>query len=146
MRCIAASRTRAPWDFDAEHVTEQLRASGMLEAVRVRSLAFAHREDAEAFAARVAPLLLGTSTPPTPGGAAACAALCAAFGLPASQWAAGRTKVFLRKHFSTSVERALVLRVTATRSAAAARIARAWRRLVLRRRRAAAAAADRGAV
>ena len=38
-------------------MTEQLRASGMLEAVRVRSLAFAHREDAEAFAARVAPLL-----------------------------------------------------------------------------------------
>ena len=104
MRCIAASRTRAPWDFDAEHVTEQLRASGMLEAVRVRSLAFAHREDAEAFAARVAPLLLDGSTPPTPG-AAACAALCAAFGLPASQWAAGRTKVFLHKHFSTSVER-----------------------------------------
>ena len=104
MRCIAASRTRAPWDFDAEHVTEQLRASGMLEAVRVRSLAFAHREDAEAFAARVSPLLDG-STPPTPGGAAACAALCSAFGLPPSQWAAGRTKVFLHKHFSTSVER-----------------------------------------
>ena len=166
VRCIKPNALKRPNVFERPMVMDQLLYAGVLETVRIRQQGFPVREDYVAFWRRAATqgcaALLpageerarfasveaapGTAAAPPQGGAPlfaraveACRALCAV-ALRSEQWAAGRTRLFL-KHGALEDLRAALQGLHARRLQAWARMAtkrrafRALRRGVVRLQR-----------
>ena len=65
IRCIKSNALKQPDAFDAPLCLEQLRYSGLFEAIRIRRAGYAHRETHASFAKRYA-VLVGSATPGLP--------------------------------------------------------------------------------
>ena len=65
IRCIKSNALKQPDAFDAPLCLEQLRYSGLFEAIRIRRAGYAHRETHASFARRYA-VLVGHATPGSP--------------------------------------------------------------------------------
>ena len=167
IRCVKPNPASAPGSLDLAYVLDQLRAGGVLEAVRIACAGFPTRKPFRAFVWRYG-LLLPASAHYDPGSLddaddASVAALAARIldGAGLVGWQAGKTRVFLRAGQLATLEGARGRRLTqavlviqsawrarearrelATSRAAATRIAAAWRGHAARKARAAGARDD----
>ena len=167
IRCVKPNPASAPVSLDPAYVLDQLRAGGVLEAVRIACAGFPTRKPFRAFVRRYG-LLLPPSAHYDPGSLddaddASVAALAARIldGAGLVSWQAGKTRVFLRAGQLATLEGARGRRLTqavlviqsawrarearrelAVARAAATRIAAAWRGHAARKARAAAARDD----
>lgn len=101
IRCVKPNAALVPGEFDHSLVLQQLRCCGVLEVVRIAKAGFPTRFARHEFAERFGFLL-------PPGGTkdkerhdrsssdATCRAVLSHFGVPAGEYAFGKTKVFFR--------------------------------------------------
>ena len=142
IRCVKPNPASRPGSLDPPYVLDQLRAGGVLEAVRIACAGFPTRKPFRAFAARYGLLLPGGP----PGAAAldamddkeaASVARSLLTGAQMEGWQLGATRVFLRAGQLAVLEGARGRRL----ADAALVIQSAWRGVAARRQLAAARAA-----
>ena len=105
IRCIKPNKDQAPKKFTASMVLEQLRCSGVIEAVRVMLEAFPTRINYEDIHGRYAPLMgkeIMDETGDEP--AAFCAAIAEACEVATADYALGLSKLFLKAGCGTFLE------------------------------------------
>ncbi len=105
IRCIKPNAEQAPRAFTSTMVLDQLRCSGVIEAVRVMLEAYPTRIDYEDIHGRYAPLMgkeMMEETGDEP--AAFCAAVAEACEVALADYALGMTKLFLKAGCGTFLE------------------------------------------
>eukprot|EP00325_Prymnesiales_sp_UTEX-LB-985_P020714 CAMPEP_0174733188 /NCGR_PEP_ID=MMETSP1094-20130205/60818_1 /TAXON_ID=156173 /ORGANISM="Chrysochromulina brevifilum, Strain UTEX LB 985" /LENGTH=1727 /DNA_ID=CAMNT_0015935811 /DNA_START=13 /DNA_END=5196 /DNA_ORIENTATION=+ len=105
IRCIKPNKEQAPKKFTSSMVLDQLRCSGVIEAVRVMLEAFPTRIDYEDIHGRYAPLMgkeIMDETGDEP--AAFCSAIAEACEVAHSDYALGLSKLFLKAGCGTFLE------------------------------------------
>jgi len=104
IRCVKPNSDQAPGKFDGQLTLNQLKYSGLFEAIKIRKAGYSVRIGIDAFISRYKPCLL---VAPMPGiksdPRSHCAAILTAMdkkmtgGVTTSlQWAVGKTRVFIR--------------------------------------------------
>ncbi|EFN53725.1 hypothetical protein CHLNCDRAFT_25512 [Chlorella variabilis] len=139
IRCVKPNAESRPGSLAPEYVLEQLRAGGVLEAVRIACAGFPTRKPFLPFAQRYA-LLLPEAAAGAKGGGGALSLPLTPSGFIDCQldgWQLGRSRVFLRAGQLAQLEGARGRRL----SAAAVKVQSAWRGMEARRQLRAARAA-----
>lgn len=104
IRCVKPNSDQAPGKFDAQLTLNQLKYSGLFEAIKIRKAGYAVRIGIDAFIDRYKPCLLvapmpGTKSDPRSHCTAILTAMDKKMGGGAAtslQWAVGKTRVFIR--------------------------------------------------
>jgi myosin heavy subunit len=130
IRCIKPNLRKMSNTFSAGEVLKQLRYSGMMEAIRIRQMGYALREDHLSFYNRFSVLLSAEELGGDGGIEKLVQVISKRLKVTDADWQIGHSKIFIRRELSEKLERLAKLRVYAA-ARTLGRFGRgvAWRRL-----------------
>jgi myosin heavy subunit len=130
IRCIKPNGSKSKGIFAASGILQQLRYSGMMEAIRIRQEGYAFREEHEKFYNRFSVLLSTEDMDEEETGIVQLVqALSKRLNVTDADWQIGHSKIFLRRELAEKLERLSKLRV----NVAARTLCRFGRRVALAR-------------
>lgn len=100
IRCIKPNDDKNPNNLQADECSQQLRYSGMLEAIRIRQAGYATRVDHEIFFDEYASLDLSANTLEE-----LVASISKKMQLDDQQWQIGKTQIFLKQKLSIKLDK-----------------------------------------
>lgn len=106
IRCFKPNHNKTAKEFDRELCVRQLRDSGVVETINIRKLGYPIRHKFKEFLGRYRVLLNTTMFNPATGSDADCCnEVCKAIIKKVDDWKIGKTKIFLKDHHDSLLER-----------------------------------------